>query len=305
MIEVKKLSKRYGTFTALDSISFSVQKGDVLGFIGPNGAGKTTTMRILTTFLPPNSGTVSIGGFDVLEESLNVRKLVGYLPETPPVYPELTIGRYLRFVAEIRAVDNIRIKVGKVMEQVGLKGWEDRIIGSLSKGYRQRVGLAQAIIHDPAILILDEPTSGLDPTQVVGIRTFISQLAEDRTVILSTHILSEVEKLCNRALIIDKGTICAKGTLDELKERAGGKRFDIVIQSTEDPQKLLSEIKGVNSLELLSKENDVYSMELFSSVEIRNEISLLAREKNWAIRRSGLREPSMEEVFLKVIGEEA
>jgi ABC-2 type transport system ATP-binding protein len=304
LINVEKLSKRYGTFIALDSISFSVKKGDVLGFIGPNGAGKTTTMRVLTTFLPPSEGMVSVGGFNVLEDSWNVRKLVGYLPESPPLYPELTIGRYLRFVAEIRSVENISVTVGKVMERVGLSGWENRIISSLSKGYRQRVGLAQAIIHDPKVLILDEPTSGLDPTQVVGIRQFISELAEDRTVILSTHVLSEVEKLCNRGLIIDKGTIRAEGTLDELRSLAGGKRFQLEIQSQEDPQKILSELDGVTSLQTKNRTENVFHIEIFSEQELRERIADIARKRNWAIRTLNLRQPSIEEVFLRVIGEE-
>jgi len=304
VIQVEALSKKYGTFTALDSISFSVEKGDILGFIGPNGAGKTTTMRVLTTFLPPTSGRVSVAGFDVLDNSWEVRQMVGYLPESPPLYPELTIGRYLRFVAELRSVPDIRIKVGKVMEQVGLKGWENRILGSLSKGYRQRVGLAQAIIHDPKILILDEPTSGLDPTQVVGIREFISHLAEDRTVILSTHILSEVEKLCNRGLIIDKGKVLADGSLDELRNLAGGKRFQLTVQCTEDPQRILSELAMVNSVQIQEKGDDIYRLEIFTDGAIGSDIASLARTHGWAIQMLALREPSMEEVFLSVIGKE-
>ncbi|MDP6931954.1 MAG: ATP-binding cassette domain-containing protein, partial [Myxococcota bacterium] len=209
MIVTRELTKRFGSLTAVDHVSFEVEKGEILGFIGPNGAGKTTTMRMLTGFLPATQGQAIVAGHDVFEAPMKVRRAVGYLPETPPLYRELTVGDYLRFIAEIREVpyrEHAR-KVGEVMERVGLAGWERRILGSLSKGYRQRVGLAQAILHEPEVLILDEPTSGLDPAQVVGIREFIRDLAGSRTVILSTHILPEVEALADRAVVISGGRV--------------------------------------------------------------------------------------------------
>jgi ABC-2 type transport system ATP-binding protein len=215
MISAQNLTRRFGGFTAVNDASFEVGKGEIIGFIGPNGAGKTTTMRILTGFLPASEGRAVVAGHDVFEDSMAVRRKVGYLPESPPLYPELSIGVYLKFIAEIRGVPfKQRTKrIGEVMELVGLSGWENRILGSLSKGYRQRVGLAQAVLHDPEVLVLDEPTSGLDPTQVVGIRKFILDLASRRTVILSTHILPEVERICPRVVMINQGKIVADGPI--------------------------------------------------------------------------------------------
>ncbi|HCH66750.1 MAG TPA: hypothetical protein DFR83_28360, partial [Deltaproteobacteria bacterium] len=230
MISAQGITKRFGNFTAVRQVSFEVGRGEILGFIGPNGAGKTTTMRMLTGFLPATEGKVVVAGHDVFDENMMVRRKVGYLPEKPPLYTELSIGAYLAFVAEVRGIpssDRTR-RIGKVMEQVGLVGWEHRILGSLSKGYRQRVGLAQAVIHDPEVLILDEPTSGLDPAQVVGIRDFIRGLAEDRTVILSTHILPEVERLCERVVVISEGQLAADESIETLKNRVGqGVRFRV------------------------------------------------------------------------------
>ena len=211
MIEARKLTKRYGDLTAIDQVSFAVDKGEVLGFIGPNGAGKTTTMRILTGFLPATEGVAIVAGHDVFESPREVKRAVGYLPETPPLYRELTVGQYLKFVAQLREVpaSESLARIGSIMERVGLTGWESRILGSLSKGYRQRVGIAQALVHDPQVLILDEPTSGLDPAQNLGVRRLIAELATERTVILSTHILREVEALASRVVVIDRSRIVA------------------------------------------------------------------------------------------------
>jgi len=223
VIEMKDVTKFYGNFRALDGISFSVQAGEVLGLLGPNGAGKTTAMRILTCFLPASSGTVTVGGFDVFEDSMEVRRRLGYLPETPPVYPEMTVRSYLNFVAELREVasKDFRRRVDAVIERAGLVDHQMRVIGTLSKGYRQRVGLAQALVHDPAVLILDEPTVGLDPNQIIEIRNLIKDLAKDHTVILSTHILSEVSMTCKRVVIINEGRIVAEDSVENL-ERQGG-----------------------------------------------------------------------------------
>lgn len=304
MIDVQHLSKQFGGFQAVKDISFQVGAGDILGFIGPNGAGKTTTMRMLTTFLPPSSGTATLCGFDIMKDSWEIRKIVGYLPETPPLYPELTIGRYLRFIAELHNLSEPRKKVGAVMERLGLSGWENRIIRSLSKGYKQRVGLAQAIIHDPKILILDEPTTGLDPTQVVGIRKFISHLAEDRTVILSTHILSEVEKLCNRAVIIKKGHCVAEGTVAELGELVGGRSLLLGIEGEGNPQTVLATLDGVNNVEVLSQEGDTFQLKLKTAGMSTSELVQFCVGKNWKLSQVSEYQPSMEDIFLGILGEE-
>src|SRR4051812_33400722 len=226
MIEVENLTKSYGPVAAVKGISFQVPAGEVVGFLGPNGAGKTTTMRMITGFLPPTDGTVRIAGFDVFEQSMDARRCIGYLPETPPVYPEMTIAEYLSFVAELKDVPKSRrrARVDAVIEQLSLGTMRDRLIRALSKGYRQRVGLAQALVHEPKVLVLDEPTVGLDPVQIVEIQDLIKGLAKDRTVILSTHILQQVSAVCKTAIIIDAGQIKANGSLESLISRAGAPR---------------------------------------------------------------------------------
>lgn len=209
MIEVDHLTKQYGSFTAVDNISFEVGKGEIVGFLGPNGAGKTTTMRVLTCFLPASQGTARIAGFDIFEEPLEVKKRIGYLPELPPLYPDMRVETYLDFVANIKGVPSSEKKgrIVEVLDQCGLNDRARQLIGQLSKGYRQRVGLAQAIIHNPDVIIMDEPTSGLDPNQIIEVRHLIHTLAKERTVILSTHILPEVEMTCDRVIIINNGKI--------------------------------------------------------------------------------------------------
>jgi ABC-2 type transport system ATP-binding protein len=217
------LTKRFGDIVAVDQLDISIQFPGLVGLLGPNGAGKTTTMRMLTGFLGMTDGTASVAGFDVFDEPTEVKRRVGYLPELPPLYPELRVGEYLAFVAEIREVPSARrlVRVGEVMEQVGLTGWENTLLGSLSKGYRQRVGLAQALVHDPQVLILDEPTSGLDPIQLTGIRALIRSLADDRVVLLSSHVLGEVETLCDRVVVIHRGRKVGDGTPASLAAQAG------------------------------------------------------------------------------------
>ncbi|RCK78434.1 MAG: ABC-type multidrug transport system, ATPase component [Candidatus Ozemobacter sibiricus] len=233
MIEVQNVTKYYGNFRALDNISFSVAKGEVLGLLGPNGAGKTTAMRILTCFLPATSGTATVAGYDVFEDSLEVRRRLGYLPETPPLYPEMTVKSYLRFIADIREVPAKlqRERIDKVVVRTGLGDHLDRVIGTLSKGFRQRVGLAQALLHDPEVLILDEPTVGLDPNQIIEIRGLIQDLAADHTVILSTHILPEVSMTCKRVVIINEGRIVAVDTVENLEGKSGqASRYKICLK---------------------------------------------------------------------------
>ena len=218
MIEVKNLTKRYGDLVAVSNISFTAAKGQILGFLGPNGAGKTTTMRIITGFMPATSGTVTVAGFDIFEQSYECRRRIGYLPESPPLYNDMTVLSYLRFVGRIRGVAKADLNdaVERVVKACGLSDVPHRVIGHLSKGYRQRVGLAQAIIHNPDVLVLDEPTIGLDPRQIIEIRSLIKELAPNRTVILSTHILPEVSQLCDKVVIINQGRIVVEEMLETL-----------------------------------------------------------------------------------------
>src|SRR6476660_9040267 len=224
MIKVEGLTKRYARNIAVDNISFEVEKGGIVGFLGPNGAGKTTTMRVLTCFLPPSSGSASVAGFDVLEHPLEVKKRIGYLPETPPVYPEMEVDEYLSFVGRLKGIPSADIarRVDEVMGRCAIGDVRTKLIGKLSKGYRQRVGIAQAIIHNPDVLILDEPTAGLDPKQIIETRELIKELAGDHTIILSTHILPEVSQTCDRVVIINKGHVVAVDTPDNLTARLRG-----------------------------------------------------------------------------------
>lgn len=230
-IQVNNLSKKYGQQLALDSISFSIPSGEVVGFLGPNGAGKSTTMKILTGYIPASSGDASICGLDLAERSLEVRKLVGYLPEHNPLYLDMYISEYLLFAAGIAGVKNTKKALELVIELTQLGPERNKKIGQLSKGYRQRVGLAQALIHDPKVLILDEPTSGLDPNQVVEIRNVIKNLGSEKTVLLSTHIMQEVEAMCNRVILINKGKIIADNTLEGLKETAPSDSLETIFRN--------------------------------------------------------------------------
>src|SRR5271163_4587798 len=224
MITVKGLTKRYARNTAVDHISFEIQKGQIVGFLGPNGAGKTTTMRMLTCFLPPTAGSAIVAGFDVLEEPMEVKKRIGYLPETPPLYPEMMTGEYLSFVGSLKGLRGAELqkRIDYVSDRCAVADVRNKQLGKLSKGYRQRVGLAQAIIHNPEVLILDEPTAGLDPKQINETRDLIKSLAGDHTIILSTHILPEVEQTCEQVLIINKGKLVATDSVDNLQNRARG-----------------------------------------------------------------------------------
>jgi ABC-2 type transport system ATP-binding protein len=222
MIEVRNLTKRYGDITAIDDVSFVAQAGQILGFLGPNGAGKTTTMRVITGFLPATAGTVKVAGFDIFEQSYEVRKRIGYLPENPPLYSDMTVTGYLQFVGRIKGIAKRELPaaVDRALQVCGLTEVARRLAGHLSKGYRQRVGLAQALIHNPTVLVLDEPTIGLDPRQIIDIRTLIRELARDRTVILSTHILPEVSQICEKVVIINRGRIVLEDTMENLTRGA-------------------------------------------------------------------------------------
>ena len=310
MIEAIQLTKSFGSVRAVDSISFSVGVGQIVGFIGPNGAGKTTTMRMLTGFIPASSGRAVVCGHDVFEQPMAVRRSIGYLPETPPLYGELSIGEYLQFIAEVRGVPRADrlMCIGDVMERVGLSGMESRLLGALSKGYRQRVGLAQAIIHDPKVLILDEPTSGLDPRQMLGIRQFIKNLAEDRTVILSTHILSEVEALADRAIVIDQGTIRADGSIAELLNNVGdGVRFRVELTGADavTVATAIGRLDEVKLVEPVAGGDGVLAFDVRADADPRTSIAGLATSEGWGLRAMERHAPDLEEAFLDLVGVEA
>jgi ABC-2 type transport system ATP-binding protein len=239
MIEVRNLSKRFGDLTAIRDISFTAGKGEVVGFLGPNGAGKTTTMRIITGFMPATTGTVKVAGYDIFDDSYEVRKRIGYLPENPPLYNDMTVVTYLRFVAKIRGIAKAEAgdSVDRVLRTCGLAEVTERVVGHLSKGYRQRVGLAQALIHNPTVLVLDEPTIGLDPRQIIEIRTLIRELAGQRTVILSTHILPEVQQLCEKVVIINRGHIVIEDTLPNLTQTMSLEQVFLSYITKDDPER--------------------------------------------------------------------
>ncbi len=250
MIEVRQLTKSYGQRRAIDNLNFSVQKGEVVGFLGPNGAGKTTTMKIITGYMAPTSGEVKVAGFDVFENPLEVKRHIGYLPETPPLYTEMSVESYLRFVAELKGVEKSRISqlVDRALEKTDLGPVRKRVIQNLSKGYRQRVGISQALVSDPEILILDEPTVGLDPRQVAEIRSLIKELAGHHTIILSTHILPEVQATCQRIIIINQGQIVAEDTLDGLSRRMQGSSR-VTAKVRRPTQQLVDSLKGMKGIQ--------------------------------------------------------
>lgn len=251
-VEVSNLTKIYGAQKAVNDISFSAKKGEVLGFLGPNGAGKTTTMKIVTCFIPQSTGSVKVCGHDVVEDPIEVRRHIGYLPEHNPLYKDMYVKEYLSFIAGMHKIPNKRQRVGEMIDMTGLGQEQNKLIGALSKGYRQRVGLAQAMLHDPEVLILDEPTSGLDPNQLVEIRSLVKKLGKEKTVIFSTHIMQEVQAICDRVVIINKGNLVANDTIDTLKRGVKGEQI-VTVEFLESTSKTsLSKIKGVTRVEALT-----------------------------------------------------
>jgi len=256
MIEVENLTKYYGPLPAVQEISFRALRGEILGFLGPNGAGKTTTMRILTGFMPPSAGKATVAGYDVVEDSLEVRRRVGYMPETVPLYPEMAVTEYLEFMGSLRRVEHLDDRVDSVLEQLGLLDRADSFIGVLSKGLRQRVGLAQALLHEPEVLILDEPTIGLDPAQIIEVRELIAGLRANRTVMLSTHILSEAQQVCDRVLIINRGRIVAEDTPANLQAQLAGAERVLVRAAAETAEltRALRKVPGLDAIEPTGEE---------------------------------------------------
>lgn len=311
MIQVEQLTKRYGPVTAIQDVSFSVEKGQIVGFLGPNGAGKSTTMRILSCFIPASEGTARVAGYDVFSESMEVRRRIGYLPENAPLYGDLPVAAYLDFVAEIKGVGRSarKARVAEVMERCFIADMRDRMIGKLSKGYRQRVGLAQALLGDPEVLILDEPTIGLDPRQIADIRALIRSLAGQHTVILSTHILPEVSMVCDGVVIINRGRIVAQGTQSELVAQFfPSARLEVQVGGPAGAvEAAIRGIPGVRKVEVVPSRDGVAAFLVESPRErdVRAELAQLVTGQGWKLlelHQSGL---SLEEVFIRVVaGEE-
>lgn len=304
MIRVNELTKDYGSRRALHGLTFEAQQGEVVGFLGPNGAGKTTTMRILTSYMPPTSGEAVVAGYDVVSESLEVRKRVGYLPETVPLYNEMVVFDYLKFMADLRHLPDAEERVGESLEMVGLIDRATGYIGSLSKGMRQRVGLAQALLHRPEVLILDEPTIGLDPGQVVDVRNLIREIGKERTVLLSTHILSEAQQICDRVLIINKGSIVVEDTPENLQARlVGAERVILRVRGeTDDLAAKVGKIKGVQNVK--SNPDGALEFQFLPAQDVRPQVAKTVIESGYDLlemRPVGL---SLEEIFLELTKEE-
>jgi len=311
MIKVEGLTKRYARTLAVDNISFEVDKGQIVGFLGPNGAGKTTTMRVLTCFLPPSSGKVNVAGYDVLENPMEVKKRIGYLPETPPVYPEMEVVEYLKFVGRLKGIPSSEIdrRSDEAMQRCAIGDVKTKLIGKLSKGYRQRVGLAQAIIHNPDVLVLDEPTSGLDPKQIIEIRELLKSLSGDHTIILSTHILQEVEHSCERVIIISQGRLVAVDSVANLTNRLRGcESVALEVEAADgrpDPsevQQRLEQVSGVSRVLMKESKNGRISFEVESlqNRTIRSELARSVVNAGWNLSELRAVGFSLEDIFLEL-----
>lgn len=304
MIFAENLTKYYGPRLAIKNVSFKADKGEILGFLGPNGAGKTTTMRILTAYMPPSEGTATVCGYDVFLDSLQVRRCVGYLPESVPVYPDMTVWGYLDFVAALRQVNARAKQVKEALEKVNLGAQANILINKLSKGMRQRVGIAQAILHDPEVLILDEPTIGLDPKQITEVRQLIRSLGGERTVILSTHILSEVEQLCNRVLIINQGQIVAEDTPISLASRLRGNER-ILLRTCTAPSESVSILQSLPQInKVVAVAPNSFEIECASGSDCRADIAQLVVDQGWGLLQLNAVKASLEDVFLELTAEQ-
>jgi len=305
MIRVTGLTKDYGSRRAIENLTFEAQQGEVIGFLGPNGAGKTTTMRILTGYMPPTYGKAEVAGFDVVADSIEVRKRVGYLPETVPLYPDMTVFEYLKFMADLRHIPNVEEMVFNALEDVGMEARAEGYISNLSKGMRQRVGLAQALLHKPEALILDEPTIGLDPAQVVEVRNLIREVGRERTVLLSTHILSEAQQLCDRVLIINKGHVVAEGTPENLQARLlGAERAFLRIRGeTENLLPKLKALPGMEEIHLL--DNGGMEFQFAPGQDIRPAVAKAVVKAGCDLLELRLVGLSLEEIFLQLTQDNA
>jgi len=301
MIEVEHLTKRYGAFTAVADMTFNAESGEILGFLGPNGAGKTTTMRILTGYMPPSDGTARVADFDVFTDSMEVRRRVGYLPETVPLYPDMTVRGYVRYVADLRGVKNAGDRVNDVLKTVGMYDRRDSLVRSISKGMRQRVGLAQALVHDPSVLILDEPTIGLDPHQTLEVRDLVRTLGRSHTILFSTHILSEAEQVCDRVIIIDQGQLVAIDAPQTLRDRLqrGGRLFvriggDVPLETV---RQVLKQVAAVKQIEPYA---DGYTITASANADIRARLAEAVIGAGWPLLELRPLAVSLEDIFLEL-----
>jgi ABC-2 type transport system ATP-binding protein len=310
MIQVENLTKRYGATTAVDDVSFTVNTGEILGFLGPNGAGKTTTMKILTCFMPATQGRITIDSMDVFDRSLEVRRRIGYLPESAPLYTDMNVTEYLCFVAGIRGIpkNELKSRLDNIVNVCGLTEVRRKEIGELSKGFKQRVGLAQAMIHNPDILILDEPTSGLDPNQIVEIRNLIKQLGEEKTVILSTHILPEVQATCDRVLIISRGKLVADGTPNELTSQFhGDEQIQLAVSGTTPDllRSALTALPGIAWLEVTPGKEMAVRITAERGMDLREPLFRCIVDQGWTLLELHRERTSLEQVFRQLTGAEA
>jgi ABC-2 type transport system ATP-binding protein len=305
MIKVSGLTKDYGARRAIHNLNFDAQQGEIVGFLGPNGAGKTTTLRILTGYMPPTDGEAIVAGYDVVEESLEVRKRVGYLPETVPLYTDMVVFDYLKFMGDLRKIPNVESRVDEVLDMVGLTDRANGYIGNLSKGMRQRVGLAQALLHRPEVLILDEPTIGLDPGQVVEVRALIREIGKDRTVLLSTHLLNEAQNICDRVLIINNGKIVAEDTTENLQARLiGAERVILRVRGeSDDLATTIKKVKGVQGVE--TKNDGTVEFEFASGKDVRPEVAKQVINAGYELLELRPLGMSLEEIFLELTGSDS
>ncbi|MBU93392.1 MAG: MFS transporter [Chloroflexi bacterium] len=308
MIELKNITKYYGDFPAVTNISFKIEKGEIVGLLGPNGAGKSTTMKMITGFMPPTSGELSVGGNDIVSQSIEARRRIGYLPETVPLYTDMTVYSYIEYMGLLRGLNkkNIKSKIDNVIEICKLEDYRNSLISKLSKGFRQRVGISQAIIHEPEVLVLDEPTIGIDPNQVVETRQLIKNLSGEHTLILSSHILPEVSSICERVLIIHEGEIAASDTIENLSSLMSGKN-KVEADIIGSPQAIVAELEKINgvksvqfSINKSSNEFSTFSIESEINSDIRSEISKIIINNDWGLIRLQSMGMSLEDIFLQI-----
>lgn len=300
-VEVKKLTKVFDGQAAVDEVSFVARENEILGFLGPNGAGKSTTMKIITCFLPPSAGGILVNGLDVMDDTKKVKKLIGYLPENNPLYLDMYVHEYLRFVGKLNELngDKLKLRVNEIIMLCGLEREQNKLIGTLSKGYRQRVGLAQALIHDPEVLILDEPTTGLDPNQILDVRNLIKDISANKTVILSTHIMQEVEAICDKVVIINEGKIVADGTLQELQNMRRTEQKIKIKLAEAVPTAEIEKLKEVKNVEMLNDENSAFILGI-EGMDARGPLNKLLIELNLNLLEMSLQEDSLEDVFRQI-----
>jgi gliding motility-associated transport system ATP-binding protein len=308
VIEVKELTRYYGPKQAISNVSFKVKKGEILGLLGPNAAGKTTTMRILTCYMPPTSGTATVGGYDIFEQSLDIRKITGYLPENPPLYSDLTVEDYLKFVAKIKGIEKKRIKaeVDSVVEKTTIGDVRSRIIGKLSKGFKQRVGLAQTLLNNPQVVIFDEPTVGLDPKQIIEIRELIKKLKGEHTIILSSHILPEVEQTCERVVIISEGKVVAEDTPENLMSRMRGvERIILEVDSTEQNlRQVLKSFSDIKSIQVGKGNKGLLKVTVESNRDLRKDLARALVNGNIGLYEIYTDRVTLEDIFLQLTTKE-